>query len=97
MSWNVLKGYVNALFDYRCDGLVLLETFTTLSAEELKPRLPPFLNIVRNVTGDPEYSMFNLSKKEDCHRSSKEYGRTFPPYQTSDIRAGENSMNDTSS
>ena len=29
----------------RCSGLMLLETYTTLSAEELKQRLPDFLNI----------------------------------------------------
>ena len=63
----------------RCDGLILLETFTTLSAEELLPRLPPFLNILRDVTGDPEYSMYNLSKKEDSHRTSREYARTPVP------------------
>jgi len=53
----------------KCDGLMFLETFTTLAAEELMSRLPPFLQIVKNVTGDPEYSMFNLSKKSDISSS----------------------------
>lgn len=78
------------LLSHRCDGLILLETFTTLSAEELMPRLPHFLHVVRNVTGDPEYSMYNLSKKEDSHRRSKEYGRQFPSYSSrNNSRAGD--------
>lgn len=43
----------------RCIGLVILETYTTLSPEELS--LPPFLSIVREVTSDTEFSMYNLS------------------------------------
>jgi len=41
-------------------GLMLLETYTMLSPEELD--LPDFLTIEENVTRDPKYSMFNLSK-----------------------------------
>lgn len=48
----------------RCQGLILLETYSTLSSEELYQRLPGFLTIVKEVTGDPRYSMFNLSLKE---------------------------------
>ncbi|OXA53150.1 hypothetical protein Fcan01_12175 [Folsomia candida] len=48
----------------RCTGLIFLETYTTLSSAELEIRLPKFLHIVREVTGDPRYSMFNLSLKE---------------------------------
>lgn len=55
--------------DCSCDGLILLECFTTLSADELKSRMPPFLDIIKNVTGDPEYSMFNLSLKSDSSRN----------------------------
>ncbi len=39
----------------------MLETFTTLSLEELMKTLPDFLDITRNVTGDPAFSMFNLA------------------------------------
>ncbi|KAI1285686.1 hypothetical protein HDE_11596 [Halotydeus destructor] len=54
----------------RCDGLVLLECFTTKSLEELQvEELPPFLDIIKNVTGDPEYSMSNLSLKAESHRN----------------------------
>jgi hypothetical protein len=48
----------------RCKGLILLETYSTLSGAELRQRLPEFLAIVKEVTGDPRYSMFNLSLKE---------------------------------
>lgn len=48
----------------RCKGLILLETYSTLSGDELKNRLPEFLDISKEVTGDPRYSMFNLSLKE---------------------------------
>jgi len=60
----------------RCQGLVLLETFTTLPDEELMVSLPPFLRVKRNTTGDPAFSMYNLSLRSDwadsadqfCHR-----------------------------
>jgi len=40
---------------------MLLETYTVLP-EQLD--LPDFLEIEENVTGNPKYSMFNLSKTE---------------------------------
>lgn len=49
----------------RCKGLILLETYSSLSSNVLKSTLPKFLHIVKEVTGDPNYSMFNLSLKED--------------------------------
>lgn len=49
----------------RCNGLILLETYTTLSGEELWNLLPPFLSVQREVTGNPSYSMYNLSLKAD--------------------------------
>merc|ERR1739844_509290 len=61
----------------RCRGLMLLETYTTLSKEEFKDRLPKFLNVDQEVTGDPAFSMYNLSLREEwinnkkfCHRLS---------------------------
>jgi len=61
----------------RCRGLMLLETYTTLSKEEFKDRLPKFLNVDQEVTGDPAFSMFNLSLREEwinnkkfCHKLS---------------------------
>ena len=32
---------------------------------ELERRLPSFLDIVTNVTGRPDYSMFNLSLRDE--------------------------------
>ncbi|XP_055619555.1 TRPL translocation defect protein 14 isoform X3 [Toxorhynchites rutilus septentrionalis] len=55
----------------RCKGLILLETYTSLSGDKLKEILPEFLNIVKEVTGDPDYSMFNLSLKEDWSNTKK--------------------------
>lgn len=43
----------------RCNGLVLLETYTTLKSSDVK--LPPFLDIIKEVTDDMEYSMYKLS------------------------------------
>lgn len=50
---------------------MLLETYTSLEGEKLKEILPKFLNIVKEVTGDPYYSMFNLSLKEDWSKTKK--------------------------
>ncbi|XP_030375948.1 TRPL translocation defect protein 14 isoform X3 [Scaptodrosophila lebanonensis] len=55
----------------RCKGLVLLETYSSLSGEALKNCMPKFLNIVKEVTGDPKFSMFNLSLREDWTTSKK--------------------------
>ena len=48
---------------YRCRGLILLETYTSNRADDFE--LPPFLDISREVTGDLDYSMYNLSKKHE--------------------------------
>merc|ERR1711874_909704 len=55
----------------RCRGLMLLETYTTLSKEEFKDRLPKFLNVDHEVTGDPAFSMFNLSLREEWINNKK--------------------------
>nr|CAH0100669.1 unnamed protein product [Daphnia galeata] len=56
----------------RCHGLVLLETYTTQSLEEFQAnKLPDFLDIVNNVTGDPTHSMYNLSLKEEWLNNKK--------------------------
>lgn len=44
--------------------MILLETYSTLNGTDLQQRLPNFLKIQCEVTGDPRYSMFNLSLKE---------------------------------
>merc|ERR1719348_1579697 len=48
------------IFHSPCPGLMLLETYTSLPPSQLS--LPPFLTVEKEVTGDPEFSMFNLSK-----------------------------------
>lgn len=55
----------------RCEGLILLETYTTLKINEFKVKLPQFLTIVKEVTKDPSFSMYNLSSKVDLINSFK--------------------------
>lgn len=50
---------------------MLLETYSSLTGDALKNCMPKFLNIVKEVTGDPDYSMFNLSLKEDWSTTKK--------------------------
>ena len=57
-----LDQYTNECPD-SCKGLLLLETFTANTGDDLE--LPQFLKIVREVTGDPCYSMYNLSLMEE--------------------------------
>ena len=64
--------YFNHLISYlllllRCNGLILLETYTTQALEEFMAKLPDFLDIVENVTGQPNHSMYNLSLSEEWH------------------------------
>ncbi|XP_018332814.2 TRPL translocation defect protein 14-like [Agrilus planipennis] len=55
----------------RCKGLIFLETYTALDEAIMQERLPKFLNIVKDVTGNPDYSMYNLSLREDWKTSKK--------------------------
>ncbi|XP_071050312.1 TRPL translocation defect protein 14 isoform X2 [Onthophagus taurus] len=55
----------------RCRGLILLETYSALDEAILRKCLPPFLDIEKEVTGDPNYSMYNLSLKEDWKTTKK--------------------------
>lgn len=58
----------------RCRGLVLLETYSAIHDQDtLLASLPKFLVIEKEVTGDPAYSMYNLSLKEDWKNSKKYY------------------------
>ncbi|CAG9585731.1 unnamed protein product [Danaus chrysippus] len=58
----------------RCRGLVLLETYSGMYDQDaLLASLPKFLTIEKEVTGDPAYSMYNLSLKEDWKTSTKYY------------------------
>jgi hypothetical protein len=68
---------------------MLLETYTSLDDEGIKKCLPKFLNVVEEVTGKPEYSMFNLSLKEEW-KNSKNYCNDMPGKQSLE-RLGRNS------
>lgn len=48
---------------------MLLETYSAHEKQQLLELLPQFLNIEKEVTGNPDYSMFNLSLKEDWNTS----------------------------
>lgn len=48
---------------------MLLETYSAHEKNQLLELLPQFLNIEKEVTGNPDYSMFNLSLKEDWNTS----------------------------
>ena len=48
---------------HRCRNLVLIETYTTKDNKKLE--LPDFLDIVKEVTGDPAYSMYHLSAQNN--------------------------------
>lgn len=45
----------------RCKGLVFLEFFSS----KAEPEFPDFLEVVREVTSVPEFSMYNLSRAEE--------------------------------
>ena len=47
---------------FRCRGLIILETYTTLRGDDLK--LPDFLDVDREVTGAHDFSMYTLSCKK---------------------------------
>nr|CAD7412046.1 unnamed protein product [Timema cristinae] len=55
----------------RCKGLILLETYSSAEDDQLKKSLPLFLAIEKEVTGNPQYSMFNLSLREEWTTTSK--------------------------
>jgi len=48
---------------------MILETFTTLTGDDLP--LPSFLEISKEITGDPTYSMYYLSSHDPCLPASK--------------------------
>lgn len=50
---------------------MLLETYTALIGDDLRKILPQFLTIEKEVTGNPDYSMFNLSLREEWNDTNK--------------------------
>lgn len=61
----------------RCKDLILLETYSALEKQQLMKTLPSFLHIQKDVTGNPEYSMYNLSIRADWKESNKFNPRDF--------------------
>jgi len=53
----------------RCKGLLILETYTTNTSHSMET--PDFLDNVKEVTGDPLFSMFHLSRKDWIHFNSR--------------------------
>jgi hypothetical protein len=51
--------------------LILLETYTSSEDSNVQKSLPQFLTIVEEVTGNPLYSMFNLSLREEWTTTKK--------------------------
>ncbi|XP_058065402.1 TRPL translocation defect protein 14 isoform X7 [Anopheles bellator] len=83
----------------RCKGLILLETYTSLTGDKLKNILPTFLNIAKEVTGQPDYSMFNLSLREDWNNTKKFcyslHGKTICCHQKADATYNSNTTSTT--
>lgn len=50
---------------------MLLETYSALDKDHLWSCIPKFLDIEKEVTGNPSYSMFNLSLREDWKNSKR--------------------------
>ncbi|XP_014296596.1 TRPL translocation defect protein 14 isoform X1 [Microplitis demolitor] len=72
----------------RCRGLMLLETYTALTGDELKNILPNFLAIEKDVTGNPDYSMFNLSLREEWNTTGSKYCHNLHNYALSGMVNG---------
>lgn len=64
------------IFLNRCKGLIILETYTTMKGDELK--LPDFLDVVKEVTADRSYSMYNLSRKISTELEKKSLSDSIP-------------------
>lgn len=54
--------------------MIILETYTTLLGQDLE--LPGFLEVIKEITTDDNYSMYNLSKKDvvEVERKSADEG-----------------------
>jgi len=52
-----------------CRGLILLETYTANASPDFIYKLPPFLKILREVTGDPAFSMYNLCLMDEYRQN----------------------------
>merc|ERR550532_647237 len=73
----------------RCRGLMLLETFTTLPRNQMTELLPPFLSISEDITGDPAFSMFNLSLRSEWMESKQDFCNSLVPVEDSESEEDE--------
>jgi len=48
----------------RMNMLMILETYTIDETPNFMPMLPPFVKIEKEITSDPQYSLYNLSLRE---------------------------------
>uniref|UniRef100_A0A1B6CCI7 NadR/Ttd14 AAA domain-containing protein n=2 Tax=Clastoptera arizonana TaxID=38151 RepID=A0A1B6CCI7_9HEMI len=71
----------------RCEGLIFLETYSALENGLLEKCLPKFLTLVEEVTGNPAYSMFNLSLREEWTTTTK-FCRAFQENESNHIKIG---------
>jgi len=78
----------NAPCHIRCQGLILLETCTTLKDEEIAKTLPFFLQVKKNVTGDPAFSMYNLSIRSEWEESADQFCHKLSSDDESEDEAG---------
>ncbi|TKR71695.1 hypothetical protein L596_019252 [Steinernema carpocapsae] len=63
-----LDTYVDPL-PPACDGrpLMILETYTTSPRGDEDPALPEFMKVVKEITGDSTYSMYNVAHVSGAH------------------------------
>ena len=82
----------------RCFGLILLETYSTLTADELKRKLPPFLAIDRDVTNEVEFSMYHLAAKtvDTAQQPGHTIATTAEGNQANDVAAADGTTNGSS-
>ncbi|XP_044753936.1 TRPL translocation defect protein 14 isoform X1 [Coccinella septempunctata] len=77
----------------RCNGLMLLETYSTLDDETLMDSLPKFLHIEKEVTGNPDYSMYNLSLREDWTTSKNFWNSSIGDVSCNEYAVADSKVN----
>ncbi|KAL3268601.1 hypothetical protein HHI36_007708 [Cryptolaemus montrouzieri] len=77
----------------RCKGLMLLETYSTLDEKALINSLPKFLSIEKEVTGNPDYSMYNLSLREEWTTSKNFWNSSIGDVSSNEYAGAEPKVN----
>lgn len=73
-----------------CENLMILETYTTNTDKKMP--LPPFLTIEKEITGNKQYSMFQLSVKEESGESQETNVQVIPRCQSTSMPKSVNSF-----